>query len=57
MIFNLPISGLDKSLSSENFMWPEGNLDMFIAKNGTKPNVKEISIVIDKNRENGKLVL
>lgn len=47
-------SGLDKYWSYENFMWPEGNLDMFIAKNGTKPNVKEISIVIDKNRENGK---
>lgn len=47
-------SGLDKYWSYDNFMWPEGNLDMFLANKGIKPNVKEISLVIDKNRENGK---
>lgn len=47
-------SGLDKYWSYDNFMWPEGNLDMFLANKGIKPNVKEISLVIDKTRENGK---
>ena len=47
-------SGLDKYWSYENFMWPQGNLDMFLKNTGIKPNVKDISLVIDKTRENGK---
>ena len=45
-------SGLDKYWSYEDFMWPEGNLDYFLSGKGKKPNVEEISLVIDKTTDN-----
>lgn len=45
-------SGLDTYWSYDNFMWPEGKLEYFLNKTGKKPNVEEISISIDKIRDN-----
>ena len=45
-------SGLDKYWSYEKFMWPEGNLEYFLSNKCKKPNVEEISLTIDKTREN-----
>jgi len=45
-------SGLDKYWSFEHFMWPEGNFEYFLNKKGKRPNVEEISLVIDKTGDN-----
>ena len=45
-------SGLDKYWDFNTFMFPDGQFELLGKKN--KPNVKDISLVIDKNRENDK---
>ena len=47
-------SGLDKYWNYSDFMYPNGKLDLFLKKKEKKPNVHEISLVIDKNRNNDK---
>ena len=45
-------SGLDKHWDFNTFMFPDGKFELLGKKK--KPNVKDISLVIDKNRENDK---
>ena len=47
-------SGLDKHWNYDDFMFPEGKIKLFLSGKGKKPNVQEISLVIDKVQENDK---
>lgn len=47
-------SGLDTYWSYDDFMWPKGNYDLLSNGKATKPNVEELSLVIDKIYDNDK---